>query len=103
MTLTTINHVTICVSHIEQSVNWYQSSFSCELIRCEPTIAILEFANLRLILTLPSQERPHLAFDCNNAEKFGEIKEMKDGSLGTYIGDPTGNIIELVKPADSRS
>ena len=103
MTLTTINHITICVSNIEQAVNWYQTSFACELIRYEPTMAILEFANLKLVLALPSQERPHLAFDRDNAESFGELKEMNDGSLGTYIADPTGNIVELVKSTSVKS
>jgi catechol 2,3-dioxygenase-like lactoylglutathione lyase family enzyme len=97
MTLSSINHVTICVANIEQAVNWYQSSFVCELIKYEPTFAVLEFANMNLVLSLPSLERPHIAFNRENAESFGELKEMRDGSLGTYIADPTGNIVELVK------
>jgi catechol 2,3-dioxygenase-like lactoylglutathione lyase family enzyme len=97
MPLSSINHITICVSNIEQSVNWYQSSFTCELIKYEPTFAVLEFENLKLVLSLPSLERPHIAFNKDNAESFGELKEMKDGSMGTYIADPTGNIVELVK------
>ena len=103
MALSSINHVTICVSNIEQAVNWYQESFSCELIKYEPTIAVLEFANMKLVLSLPSLERPHVAFDKANADSFGELKEMKDGSLGTYIADPTGNIVELVQGRASKT
>lgn len=97
MTLSSINHVTICVANIEQAVNWYQSSFACELTKYEPTFAVLEFANMNLVLSLPSLERPHIAYNRENAESFGELKEMRDGSVGTYIADPAGNIVELVK------
>ena len=103
MALSSINHVTICVANIEQAVNWYQESFSCELIKYEPTIAVLQFANLNLVLSLPSLERPHIAFEKENADSFGELKEMKDGSLGTYIADPTGNIVELVKSVPTKA
>jgi predicted enzyme related to lactoylglutathione lyase len=97
MSLSTVNHVTICVANIEEAVNWYQTSFTCELVKYEPTIAVLKFGNLNLVLSLPSLERPHIAFNRENADIFGALKEMRDGSIGTYIADPTGNIIELVQ------
>lgn len=103
MALSSINHVTICVANIEQAVNWYQSSFSCELTKYEPTFAVLKFANMNLVLSLPSMERPHIGYEKDDAESFGELRDMRDGSLGTYIADPTGNIVELVKIETAKS
>jgi catechol 2,3-dioxygenase-like lactoylglutathione lyase family enzyme len=92
-----IDHVTITVSDIRSTVNWYETSFECEVVQFEPTIAVLRFENVKLVLTLPSQERPHIGYQKKDADSFGELQQMKDGSLGTYISDPTGNIVELVK------
>ena len=97
MKLTTVDHVSISVANIVESVNWYQTSFECEVLLQEPGLAVLRFQNVKLILTLPSHERPHVAFERNDADSFGALKEMRDGSIGTYISDPTGNIVELVK------
>jgi len=97
MSLDRIHHVTISVANVEAAVKWYQTSFRCEVIESGQTFAVLQFENMRLELSLPSLERPHVAFEHGSAETFGELREMRDGSTGTYISDPTGNIVELVK------
>jgi catechol 2,3-dioxygenase-like lactoylglutathione lyase family enzyme len=97
MNLDSIDHVTVNVSNIEAAVAWYSSSFECEVLKQEPTFAVLQFANIKLQLALPSIERFHLGYSKRDASAFGEVKAMKDGSRGTYIADPAGNIVELVE------
>jgi len=97
MQLDKIDHIGINVSDIESSVNWYTSSFECEVIRKEKTFAVLQFENLKLVLSLPSLERGHIGYFKPDASSFGEVRPMIDGSNGTYIADPTGNIVELVE------
>ncbi len=94
--LSSIDHVALAVADIEDSVRWYQSSFSCELIYKNKQLAILQFANLRLTLVLPSMENTHVAYVCEDAETFGELYEQVDGTLSTFVSDPTGNPVELV-------
>lgn len=97
MSLDRVNHVTINVADIESAITWYTTSFECEVIKKEQTFAVLQFENIKLELSLPSIERFHVGYDKSDADSFGELREMRDGSRGTYISDPTGNIVELVK------
>ena len=74
-----IPHVTINVSDVEASVNWYKTSFECEVIYQDIRNARLRFSNVDLILCLPNVERHHVAYNKNNAETFGEMIEKNDG------------------------
>lgn len=92
-----IDHVAILVADLEQSIHWYTTSFGCELIHRGKTLAIISFRNVKLVLSLPSEQRPHIAISKDNASEFGEIMEQSDLCTSTFISDPTGNLIELVE------
>lgn len=94
--LTVVDHITINVANIEQSIAWYQSSFSCEVVFQSTTQAQLAFANVKVSLVLPSQQRPHLALLKPDAASFGSLRQQPEGIHSTMVSDPTGNIIELV-------
>lgn len=93
-----IEHISINVADIERAVAWYRTSFRCEIVQQSLTHAVLRFENLRLVLTLPNQEQPHIGFVRSDASTFGELRRRTDGSLTTYLADPTGNIVEIVAP-----
>ena len=95
--LSNVDHISLCVADIKQAVHWYTTSFSCKVLYQEQTEALLEFANTKLQLILPSQQPPHLGFKREDAETFGELRQQLDGSLSTFISDPTGNIVEIIK------
>jgi catechol 2,3-dioxygenase-like lactoylglutathione lyase family enzyme len=97
MKLDSIDHFAFTVANIDESVNWYLSSFACKLIYQDQKLAILEFDNVRIALVLPSQERPHLAVEKSDAASFGELRTLADGTHSCFISDPTGNPIELVR------
>ena len=94
--LDTIHHVAIAVADIEESLRWYKSSFSCEVSYRDATQAILQFANVRLVLVLPSQERTHVGYVRDDAETLGELFEQKDGTFATFVADPSGNPVKIV-------
>ncbi len=94
--LSPIDHIALTVSDIERAVHWYQTSFDCHLVQHERTFAILQFANIRLHLILPSEAPPHLAFVRADAHTYGELMEQRDGTNSTYLADPTGNPVELI-------
>lgn len=95
--LSEIDHCVIMVADLGASIKWYQSSFSCKLIYKTRTLAILQFKNMRVVLSLPSEQRPHLGIIKEDAEVFGEISEQADLCFSTFIADPSGNPVEIIK------
>ncbi len=95
--LTEIDHCVVMVADLDTSISWYLSSFSCELAYRTRTLAILQFKNMRVVLSLPSEQRPHLGFIKEDAETFGELHEQADLCNSTFIADPSGNPVELIK------
>ena len=96
--LTVIDHLAINVADIEKSVRWYLSSFNCRLLTQQRTFAMLQFANTRLILLLPSEQPGHIAFALADAATHGELHQQPEGHWSAFIADPTGNPVELVSP-----
>lgn len=92
----TVDHITISVANLESSIQWYLSSFKCEVVYRQNTLAILKFSNLKIVLSLPSDQRPHVGYLKQNAAEFGEIMEQSDSCMSTFIADPTGNPVELI-------
>ena len=94
--LDSIHHIAIHVADLSASIKWYQTSFNCELICQERQFARLRFANIELVLTLPSSDPAHLAFAREDATKLGTLRERADGLMTTFLSDPTGNTIEII-------
>lgn len=96
--LDSLHHVAIPVADLKRAIQWYATSFRCEVIFEEETQAILQFSNVRIVLVMPSQQPPHVAFPKVDAHRFGELMVRKDGTISTYLSDPTGNVVELIAP-----
>ena len=94
--LDSIHHIAITVADIEQSLRWYQSSFRCQVLFQDTTKVVLQFANVKVTLVLPSQQQPHVAYIRDDAETLGELRSGPEGALSTFIADPTGNPVEIV-------
>jgi catechol 2,3-dioxygenase-like lactoylglutathione lyase family enzyme len=91
-----VDHVALQVHDLDLAVNWYVSSFRCEVLMRTSTQAVLQFSNIKVVLVLPSQQQSHLAFNRLDAGSFGELHPHLEGQLATAVADPSGNIIELV-------
>ena len=94
--LSKLDHVAICVHDLNAALAWYSSSFDCELVYRDDEQAILQFDNIRVALVMPSFQRPHLAFLKSDADTYGEIRDLVDGTESTFISDASGNLTELV-------
>lgn len=97
--LDNVHHIALPVADIEKSVQWYTTSFCCSVEFQDATRAMLRFQNIRLQLLLPSQTPQHIAFERIDADTFGELRLGKEGLLSTYVSDPTGNPVEIIKPS----
>ena len=96
--LDSLHHIAISVPDIAKAVDWYTSTFRCEVAYQDETWAFLKFANLHLALVIPEQHPPHIAFVTPDASKYGELKAHRDGTRSLYISDVGGNAIELMDP-----
>ena len=94
--LDAVHHVAIAVDDVAEAVGWYQDRFRCKVAYQDPTWALLQFANMRLALVIPSQHPPHIAFEHAQAEQFGPLKAHRDGTRSTYIADSAGNPVEIL-------
>ncbi len=96
--LDSVHHVAIVVQNIAESVQWYRSTFKCEITYQDETWAMLKFANLSMALVVPHQHPAHLGFVTPRAKEFGQLKKHRDGTESIYISDPSGNAVELLSP-----
>jgi len=92
-----IHHIAIQVPDISKGVDWYVKNFETKIIYQDESWAFLEFQNINLALVLPDQHPPHIAFEKDNAEIYGELTPHRDGTASTYITDPFGNKVEILK------
>jgi hypothetical protein len=98
--LDAIDHVAVPVREIGPVVDWYRSTFNCEVTYQDETWAFLKFANMSLALVVPEQHPPHIGMVSEEAEKFGRLEPHRDGTRSIYITDPAGNSVEVLA-ADS--
>lgn len=91
-----IHHIAITVNDLDKAVNWYLTSFACEKISHSKLEAVLQFANIRLSLVMPSSQPGHVAFIRNDADTFGVLRKQHDGTLSCYLSDSSGNVVEVV-------
>lgn len=95
--LDNIHHLGLQVDNIGQSLSWYVSNFSCEIIYQDDSWALLKFGNISLALVQPNQHPSHFAVIRENLEIYGLPKKHRDGTSSVYIKDPSGNNIEMLK------
>lgn len=92
-----LHHVAISVRNINEAVDFYRSTFRCEITYQDATWAMLKFGNVGLALVLPEQHPPHLGFVTPAAHQY-PLKRHRDGTESVYISDPAGNAVELLSP-----
>lgn len=93
-----IDHVAIQVDDVADAVDWYRARITCEVEYQDQTWALLRMSNLRLALVVPGQHPPHVAMRTPLAETFGTLKPHRDGTASCYVKDPSGNVVEFMKP-----
>lgn len=94
--LDTIHHIAIPVRDIAEAVTWYTKHLQCKISYQDATWALLDFANTKLALVIPSQHPMHIGFVIPDAEQYGTLKTHRDGTRSCYIADPSGNAVEML-------
>jgi hypothetical protein len=96
--LDALDHVAIEVKSVPDAVRWYRERFRCEVSYEDDTWALLQFANMRLALVVPSQHPPHIGLVSPDADSFGPLQPHRDGTHSVYLTDPSGNAVEMLAP-----
>lgn len=97
--LDAIHHVAVEVQDVAAAVAWYRERFRCEVSYQDDSWAMVRFENIGLAFVSAGQHPPHIAFERDDAASFGELLEHRDGTASVYLEDPSGNSIEIVRPA----
>jgi catechol 2,3-dioxygenase-like lactoylglutathione lyase family enzyme len=97
--LDSIHHIAIEVKNIQQAIDWYCKHLKCAVAYQDNTWALLKFANTSLALVLPGDHPPHIGIPCDHPEQYGEVKDHRDGTASSYVPDPFGNYVEMIKLA----
>ena len=98
-----LHHVAISVPDIAPAVDWYAETLNASVTYQDNTWALLDIENVSIALVLPSQHPPHVAFESRDAERYGDLKQHRDGTASVYLQDPFGNTVEFLKPASQEA
>lgn len=98
-----LDHVAIQVQDIPAAVTWYTDNFGAEVLYADKTWAFLRLGQGKLALVTPTQHPPHVALrvdlpalEAAAAKARKAIDKHRDGTQGTYLNDPHGNVLELI-------
>ena len=91
-----LHHTAIVVNDVPAALAWYREQFRCRTLYEDETWALLKFANTSLALVTEGQHPPHCGFVVPDAEKYGDLKEHRDGTKSIYIPGPDGNTVEIL-------
>jgi len=94
--LSCIHHVGIPVKNIKRVVERYTKRFQCEIVYQDEIWAMIGFENINLAIVVQEQHPPHVAFEPENAEEYGPLKDHRDRSRSTYIEDSENNTVEIM-------
>lgn len=98
-----LDHVAIATPDIAGSVRFYVEKFGAKVLYEDATWAFLKLGAGKLALVTPSQHPPHVALRVDAAtlqvaaDRAGRpVDRHRDGTMGIYVDDPQGNVIELI-------
>ena len=92
-----LHHVAIEVWDLSAAVTWYRDHFDIDILYQDETWALLGFANTALALVTPGEHPPHIAVEHPVAASCGQLVKHRDGTQSTYLRDPDGNAVEIMK------
>ncbi|MAH83856.1 MAG: glyoxalase [Rhodospirillaceae bacterium TMED8] len=101
MSQLTLHHIALCVDDLTVAIDWYSSKLQAVTLYQDDTWALMEVNGTRIAFVIPSQHPPHIAFECDEAEKYGPLTGHRDGTSSVYVEDPFGNTVEILKSVKS--
>ena len=92
-----LDHVALQVKEPALAANWYKEEFGADIIYCDKTWSVVQLDNIKIAFVTKAQHPPHIAFEVEEFNTFGKVKQHRDGSSSIYKRDPWGNTIEYIR------
>ena len=92
-----VDHIAVQVTNIASAVAWYRERWDCEIEWSDNDRAMLKFDNVKLALVKADRYPAHVALVSDHPEKASASTVCVDGTSSSYMEDPWGNCIELLK------
>ncbi len=96
----TIDHIAVLVENLEISQRWYEKHCGAKMIFKDHKYRRMKMNNTTIALI----DKKHYKYahigvlvDCvNDFPDNGEVVTHRDGTVGCYLRDPDGNVVELI-------
>lgn len=98
-----LDHIAIQTDDIEAGVEFYVQKFNAHVLYADATWAFMKVGQGKVALVTPAQHPAHIALrvdqstlDTMAAHAGKPIDRHRDGTIGIYVNDPSGNVVELI-------
>ena len=95
-----VDHIAILVENLDISQKWYEKHCNAKLIYRDHKYRRMKVDNTNIALISKwHYEHSHFGLLVNSVDEFpenGDIVEHRDGTVGCYLMDPDGNVVEYI-------
>ena len=102
-----IDHIAIRVADLKESEEWYLDHLNAEVTFRDQKYIRLKVGNTNIALIdqayYPWAHIGVLVEDKNDLPDTGSRVEHRDGTIGVYVKDPSGNYIEYIWYSEDQS
>tara|TARA_R100000152_G_C6596937_1_gene55431 strand:+ start:177 stop:515 length:339 start_codon:yes stop_codon:yes gene_type:complete len=98
--MTTVDHIALRVHDLNKAREWYEENLNAKVVFNSEFYVRMSLNNTTLAL-IDEQRYLHnhigiLVENIDNLPKNGQRIEHRDGTVGVYVRDPFGNVIEYI-------
>jgi len=95
-----VDHITVLVDDLDESEKWYIAKLGAEVTHSQDNYRRLRLENTNIaLLDRKFNPKPHIGILCEDISDLpqdGERIEHRDGTIGVYVEDNSGNYIEFI-------
>jgi len=99
-----VDHIAILVDNLDDSQAWYEEKCKAELIFEDEKYKRMKVENTNIaLISKHHYQHAHIGLLVENTDKFpenGKIIHHRDGTIGCYLTDPDGNVVEYIYYSD---
>jgi len=99
-----VDHVAILVDNLEASAQWYEQKCGAKLIFETERYKRMKVDNTNIaLISKHHYQHAHIGLLVHSTDEFpenGNIVRHRDGTIGCYLMDPDGNMVEYIYYSD---
>jgi len=95
-----VDHIAVLVDDLEVSQQWYEKYCDAHLVFDDYKYKRMKVDNTYIaLISKKHYQHAHFGILVDSVDKFpnnGKIVHHRDGTIGCYLQDPDGNIVEYI-------